>query len=251
MSIENTKPKPIKPIPRNSSTRQAHAHHRIMIRKVLLAALATSTCSGFTAPASSTLNARAPITGLAAFDNNDFEAVESFDPLNLSSDESSSSDSNGRAAAIAAAAMMVSPLSASAAGPDWGIFEGRTGSLLHPAMMGGMLLFSASTALLGFQWRRQRTMGDEIKALKNTLPNLNGAKTVSEALAAAQGAEEVDAGYVATLRAALPIDAELAELAKERKELASAAPKDKHFNQGSLLLFLGTAFAIEVRFFAF
>lgn len=39
--------------------------------------------------------------------------------------------------------------------PDWGVFEGKTGSILHPVMMFGMLALSISTALLGFEWRRQ------------------------------------------------------------------------------------------------
>ena len=177
-----------------------------------------------------------------------------FDPLNLSDEHdeilSLRSSNHGRnTAAIASAivAATAAPLSASAAGPDWGIFEGRTGSLLHPVAMGSMALFSASTALLGFQWRRQRTLGDEIKALKNSLPSLNGAGSVSEALAAAEGAEEVDTSYVASLKAALPIQGQIDELTKERKDLASAGPRDEHFSQGLLLLFIGIAFAIEVR----
>ena len=113
--------------------------------------------------------------------------------------------------------------------------------------MASMALFSASTALLGFQWRRQRTLGDEISGLKKTLPKLNGAGSVREALAAAEGAEEVDAGYVRSLKGALGTDGQIAELQKERKDLAASGPRDKHFNQGSLLLFTGIAFAIEVR----
>eukprot|EP00578_Thalassiosira_sp_NH16_P009929 CAMPEP_0181118232 /NCGR_PEP_ID=MMETSP1071-20121207/22961_1 /TAXON_ID=35127 /ORGANISM="Thalassiosira sp., Strain NH16" /LENGTH=303 /DNA_ID=CAMNT_0023202703 /DNA_START=168 /DNA_END=1079 /DNA_ORIENTATION=- len=222
-----------------------------MIRQILLVTLATG-AAGFTAPVSTTLSSRgACAPPLPAFDSDNHDELRtiesSFDPLNLSSDhESTSNNNNGRAAAIAAAAMAMShPLSASAAGPDWGIFEGRTGSLLHPVAMASMALFSLSTALLGFQWRRQRTMGDEISALKRTMPKLNGASSIEEALAVAQGEEEVDAGYVSSLRAALPIEAQVAELTRERKELASAGPRDKHFNQGSLLLFTGIAFAIE------
>jgi hypothetical protein len=81
-------------------------------------------------------------------------------------------------------------------------------------MMGSLLLFSLSTAILGFQWRRQRTLGDEISALKKTLRTLQ-------------------------------IESQINELTQERKELAAAGPKDKHFSQGSLLALLGTAFAIE------
>jgi hypothetical protein len=114
-------------------------------------------------------------------------------------------------------------------------------TVLHPLMMGSLLLFSVSTALLGFQWRRQRTMGDEISALKKTLPNLNGASTIAEAIAASAD----DASRVRTLQAALEIESQVNALTQERKDLAAAAPKDKHFSQGSLLALLGTAFAIE------
>merc|ERR1712232_753240 len=41
------------------------------------------------------------------------------------------------------------------------------------------------------------------------------------------------------------MEALISELTVERKELASAGPRDKHFSNGALLAFLGTAFAIE------
>lgn len=220
-----------------------------MIRRALLAAALASTASGFTVPASSAATRGG--RGLAAFDDR-FAEVEGFDPLNLSSsDESSANGQSRTASAIAAATAILaaSPLSASAAGPDWGVFEGRTGSLLHPLAMFSMAAMSASTALLGFQWRRQRTLGDEISALKKTLPNLNGASSVKEAIAAAESAEEVDASYVSALKGALATEGQIEELTRERKELAASGPRDKHFNQGSLLLFVGIAFAIEVRSF--
>jgi hypothetical protein len=134
---------------------------------------------------------------------------------------------------------------AAAAGPDWGIFEGRTGSLLHPITMGGLFLYASYTAFLGFQWRRQRTLGDEISALKKSLPALGGAASVSEALTAAQEAGET--AQVATLQAAQATESEIATLTQERKDLAAAGPRDKHFAQGATMAFLGTAFAIEVR----
>lgn len=221
-----------------------------MIRRILIATLATS-ASGFTPP-SSTASLRQDARLFSVGDKHDFEAVtpiESFDPLNLaeSFDESSPQSMHRAAAFAAATAVFASPLAANAAGPDWGIFEGRTLSLLHPTMMAGMALFSLSTAFLGFQWRRQRTLGDEISALKKTLPDLGGASSVSAALSAAEGAESVDSGYVAKLKSAMPVQSEIDELTKERKDLASQGYRDKHFNQGSLLLFIGIAFAIEVR----
>mmetsp|Transcript_20508 Transcript_20508/g.43162 ORF Transcript_20508/g.43162 Transcript_20508/m.43162 type:complete len:317 (+) Transcript_20508:3-953(+) len=220
-----------------------------MIRKLIIAVIATS-ASGFTPPISTAL-LRQQYRLFSSSDKHDLDSsalIGSFDPMNLADGiDDSSSPSIHRAAAIAAAtaALVSSPLAANAAGPDWGVFEGRTGSLLHPISMFGMAALSASTALLGFQWRRQRTIGDEISALKKIIPNLNGASSVSEALAAAEGAETVDSGYIATLKSALSIESQINDLTIERKELASQGNRDKHFNQGSLLLFIGIAFAIE------
>ena len=230
----------------------------IMIRRLLLASLAAHYTSGFTVPSShastSTRTRTVEVAGLGDDHHHD-DAIASFDPLDLASvDAPASGSSHGRRAAIlaAAATSLSSPLAAHAAGPDWGIFEGRTGSLLHPAAMLSTFALSLSTALLGWQWRRQRTMGDEIAALKKSLPPLNGAKTVAEALAAADGARAEgeegapDAAQMARLRAALPVANQIAELTQERKDLAKASPRDQHFGQGSLLLFIGIAFAIEV-----
>ncbi len=47
------------------------------------------------------------------------------------------------------------------------------------------------------------------------------------------------------------MEIEINALTKERKDLATAGPRDKHFSQGSLLLFTGIAFAIEVCIFFF
>ncbi|EEC43789.1 predicted protein, partial [Phaeodactylum tricornutum CCAP 1055/1] len=135
-----------------------------------------------------------------------------------------------KTAALTASVWAASTQIASAAGPDWGLFEGKSASLLHPVMMFSLLALSVSTAILGFQWRRQRTMGDEISSLK---------KTLAEARAAN------DSNQVSVLTAALTTEQDIAALTNERKELAAAGPKDKHFSQGALLAFLGTAFAIE------
>lgn len=150
--------------------------------------------------------------------------------------------------AVTAAIWALTSTSAMAAGPDWGIFEGRTGSLLHPLMMFGLLALSTSTAFLGFDWRRQRTIGDEISSLKKSIPDLGDSSSVSAALTLAQGAEEKDSVLIAKLQAALPVEAQVKELQDERKELASKGSRDKHFSQGALLACLGTLFAIEVSF---
>jgi Protein of unknown function (DUF4079) len=128
--------------------------------------------------------------------------------------------------------------------PDWGIFEGRSGSLLHPITMGSLFVFSLYTAYLGFQWRRQRTLGDEIGALRKTLPNLDGAPNVSAALAVAKDAN--DLYKISALNAALATEEKIASLTAERKTLSEAGLRDKHFQQGAVLAFVGTCFAIEV-----
>lgn len=149
--------------------------------------------------------------------------------------------------AFTAAIWAMTSTSAMAAGPDWGIFEGKTGSILHPIMMASLLGLSVSTALLGFDWRRQRTIGDEISSLKKSIPSLGESSSVSEALAAAKSAESVDFALVSKLEGAVPVEAQVKELQNERKGLAEKGPRDQHFSQGATLAFLGTVFAIEVR----
>jgi hypothetical protein len=137
------------------------------------------------------------------------------------------------------------PSAAYAAGPDWGIFEGRIGSLLHPITMGSLLLYSLYTAYLGFQWRRQRTMGDEIAALKQKLP----AATASSSTSSDSVEQELGAvaAVVQETRQTSTLEAQIAALTRERKEIASKGPRDQHFSQGALLACIGTLFAIEVR----
>lgn len=182
--------------------------------------------------------------------------IGSFDPLNLSPsttlEEEISNDSTlSRTGIVSLAALLaLTPEAANAApSPDWGLFEGKTGSLLHPVIMASMFALSFSTALKGFQYRRQRTMGGEISALKKTLPDLGGEPTLAAAIAAAQAAE--DSALVAKYQSAMPIQQEIDALTAERKDLSSKGLKDGHFSQGATLAFLGTAFAIEVRLYDF
>jgi hypothetical protein len=182
--------------------------------------------------------------------NAEKQQIESFDPLNLSSQEDNINgdfNDNLKTGMLPLVTLLaLTPEAANAApSPDWGLFEGKTGSLLHPVIMGSMFALSLSTALKGFQYRRQRTMGAEIKALKQTLPSLNGASNLSAAIASAQAAEEVDSAMIAKLQSAMPIENEINALLAERKELSSKGLKDGHFSQGAILAFLGTAFAIE------
>lgn len=167
----------------------------------------------------------------------------SFDPLNLSDEDLIGNDFKPVIASTVLMAATLIPEAANAAGPDWGLFEGKTGSLLHPVIMGSMFLLSCTTALKGFQYKRQRTLGDEITALKKTLPDLGGAASLKDAITQAETAE--DAALVNKLKAALPIQSDIDALVAERKELSKQNLRDSHWNQGAVLAFLGTAFAIE------
>jgi len=190
------------------------------------------------------------IIALQASQNSPFEEKEDpmFDPLHLSSSSEHNKEVSFPAVVkVSAAALTMWSMGAApsmAAGPDWGIFEGRSLSLLHPIMMGSMLIFSLYTALLGFNWRRQRTMGDDISALKKTLPSFSGS-SLSEAISAAKAADTVDSALVSKLQAALPIESDIKALTAERKELSSQNNRERHWSQGSLLAFIGTTFAIE------
>lgn len=174
--------------------------------------------------------------------------ITSFDPLNLSEPKDGFRPGPEMTAIVALLAL--APEAANAApSPDWGLFEGKTGSILHPVMMGSMFGLSLSAALKGFQYRRQRTLGDEIKDLKKTLPNLGGASSLSDAIAAAKTSE--DMALAAKLEGAMPIQREIDALVSERKELSSKNLRDSHWAQGSTVAFLGTAFAIEVSILVF
>lgn len=61
----------------------------------------------------------------------------------------------------------------------------RSAALLHPLIMG--ILFGATgwAGWLGWQWRRTRTIGDDIKALKAQLPKPAGADAEAPAAPAA------------------------------------------------------------------
>jgi hypothetical protein len=83
--------------------------------------------------------------------------------------------------------------------------------------------------------------------LKRQLPDLGGAKTISEALTAARAADSPDTSMIAKLQVAAPVEAEILRLQDERKRLSEKGPRDKHYGQGAILAFIGTIFAIEVR----
>jgi hypothetical protein len=73
--------------------------------------------------------------------------------------------------ALAAAAPFLLDIPAAlATSGDFGILEGRTAALVHPAVMVILFGMTGYAGFLGWQWRRTRTIGDDIKALKAQLP---------------------------------------------------------------------------------
>lgn len=86
---------------------------------------------------------------------------------------------------------------------------------------------SAFTGYLGWQWRRARTIPEEVALLKAGLPSASGAEAPPLSPAQAEAAAKVE------------------ELMAERKAILAEGPREKHFNWGSLLLGLGVAISIE------
>ena len=127
------------------------------------------------------------------------------------------------------------PEAVMAKGGEFGIFEGRIISLAHPTVMALMYAASAFAAFTGWNWRRLREIGVEITGLKAELAPLK--KQIDEAgeggppaLVASQAAE---------------LTAKIDELSATRKALASDNLREKHYQVGSVILGLGTSFAIE------
>jgi len=220
-----------------------------MVKSLLIisALLSIKQSNAFTSPANNKAFMKPNLTTRIALKENNEDMTSTFDPLYLTNEKTSTKENSLNykvALASTLVALTSNPTVSNAAGPDWGIFEGRTGSLLHPAMMVGMLLFSFSTGILGFQIRRTREIGQEISDKKKILPKFEG-NSLAVAISTAESAESPDSSLIKLLKDALPIQGEIDDLTKERKELVASGPRDKHFGQGVLLAFLGTSFAIE------
>jgi len=122
---------------------------------------------------------------------------------------------------IAAALSMAEP--AQAAGGAYGILEGRTAALVHPAVMGTLFVGMLFSAYTGFQWRRARTIAQEIKEKKAQLPAPDAEGNTPPSPAA----DEVRA------------------LEEERKKILAGGFRDKHWDMGNILLAGGVGLAIE------
>lgn len=164
--------------------------------------------------------------------------------------------------ALAPLATMLLPVQAAYAKDGaYGIFEGRIASLMHPTTMALLFLTSLYSLSLGLEWRKLRTLGDDIKQLNAQLPKLASASApvrypLSKVVSAVN--EEISAAgedetKVASLRrdlstlesaSAMALDAQIRELTDTRKTLAAKNLKDKHEITGSWLLGGGVVVSI-------
>lgn len=131
-----------------------------------------------------------------------------------------------------AALVALEPEQALAKGGEFGVFEGRIVSLAHPTVMATMYAASAYAAFTGWSWRRQRELGGEISALKAQQ------KTFAPAVADDGAAAAPSTQYT-------ELGAQIEAMTATRKALVSEGLRDKHHQVGSVILGLGTAFAIE------
>ncbi|KAH7519444.1 hypothetical protein FEM48_Zijuj08G0036800 [Ziziphus jujuba var. spinosa] len=109
-----------------------------------------------------------------------------------------------------------------AAGGEFGILEGRTFALIHPLVMGSLFFYTLWAGYLGWQWRRVRTIQNEINELKKQV----------KPTPVTPGGAPVEAPPS-------PVQLQIQKLTEERKELVKGSYRDRHFNAGSLLLALG------------
>lgn len=142
--------------------------------------------------------------------------------------------------AAAVAALLLLPADpALAVGGELGILEGRSFALLHPLIMGGLFAYTLWAGYLGWQWRRVRTVQDEINALKKQLKPAADAATPAAVGAGADSSSTTTPPPAAASKSPSPAEARIEELTDERKALLKGSFRDRHFNAGSLLLGLG------------
>ncbi|KAI7737883.1 hypothetical protein M8C21_032147 [Ambrosia artemisiifolia] len=129
--------------------------------------------------------------------------------------------------AAAAVTLFLNPQDALAAGGEFGILEGRSLALIHPIVMGGLFVYTLYAGYLGWQWRRVRTLQDQINELKKQDLPLTVTVTPEGTPAAAAAADPS------------PVQLQIQRLSEERKELIKGQYREKHFNAGSILLGFG------------
>mmetsp|Transcript_15137 Transcript_15137/g.25249 ORF Transcript_15137/g.25249 Transcript_15137/m.25249 type:complete len:313 (+) Transcript_15137:1552-2490(+) len=216
--------------------------------------------AAFNLPATRIIRRTAPISMSleSDVDVQPLSDIESFCPINFEDNQEKDITSLILPALCIAAPLLISE--PALADSKYGIFAGRTASLMHPFTNFALFGTSLYSAYLGLQWRRVRGIGEEIKELNKQLPTLStgSAKSpVSETIAAISAeissladAADADAKIsalkvdLASLQGATSIDAQIQELTATRKNLVSMNLKDKHHLTGSILLGAGVTVSI-------
>lgn len=185
---------------------------------------------------------------------------EAFDPLHLgtSSTKSHTSSSSSVAAATAAvSALLVPTQEAFAKGGEYGILEGRTGSMAHPITMFALFGTSIYSAYLGLKYRELRTIGDSIKEAQRGYPQISSGNvkypvadvisSTKTTIAASEGGDvsslEKDLSILMSTGVA-EVDKQVGELITKRKSLTGMNLRDKHHASGSILLGVGISLTI-------
>ncbi|CAO2041266.1 unnamed protein product [Urochloa humidicola] len=127
------------------------------------------------------------------------------------------------------------PPDALAAGGEFGILEGRSFALVHPLVMGGLFAYTLWAGYLGWQWRRVRTIQDDINDLKKQLKPSAAATPA----AVTAGGDTSSSSSPPPPAPKSPVEIKIDELTEERKKLLKGSFRDRHFNAGSILLGLG------------
>ncbi|CAL9191079.1 unnamed protein product [Musa hybrid cultivar] len=124
------------------------------------------------------------------------------------------------------------PQDALAVDGEFGILEGRTFALVHPVVMGGLFFYTLWAGYLGWQWRRVRTIQNEINELKQAAP--------AAPMTVAAGSDAEASPPVSPT----PAEAKIQQLTEERKTLLKGSYRERHYNAGSILLGFGVLEAV-------
>ncbi|GLJ23788.1 hypothetical protein SUGI_0451350 [Cryptomeria japonica] len=146
-------------------------------------------------------------------------------PVNNQNDAVHWSTTAAFSGVVALVPFLVDPEKALAASGEFGLLEGRSAALIHPIAMGSLFVYTLWAGYLGWQWRRVRTIQDEINELKKQVKPLPK--------------EESDAPAPPS-----PIQTKIQQLTEERKQLLKGSFRDRHFNAGSILLGFGVLEAV-------
>jgi len=146
---------------------------------------------------------------------------------------------------------------ANAKGGEYGAWEGRIASMMHPMTMSALFLTSLYAGYLGLQWRRIRTIGDELKQMNRELPILVSGispkfplssviTNVKSELSICKDEKRVSLlnKDLITLQSISELDNKYEDLLSNRKNLQQQNLRDKHWAAGSIVLGVGVGVSI-------